>query len=110
MTLPLVAAARVHMVTALCSSQAWSNWPAPTMPAGHHGRRKLEAPSACVQIGGVRAPSPVGDLGNQEMTQALPLAESTWAVSGSDMLLQGTAFCALHCSPEPDSSVAGHCG
>ena len=44
-----------------------------------------------MQIGGVRAPSPVGDLGNQEMTQALPLAESSWAASGSDMLLEGTA-------------------
>ena len=42
-----------------------------------------------MQIGGVRAPSPVGDLGNVEMTQALPLAEAAWQPVGPDMLLSG---------------------
>ena len=42
-----------------------------------------------LQIGGVRAPSPVGDLGNVEMTQALPLAEAAWQPVGPDMLLSG---------------------
>ena len=41
------------------------------------------------QIGGVRAPSPVGELGNVEMTQALTLCDTQWEPSGSDLLLQG---------------------
>lgn len=41
------------------------------------------------QIGGVRAPSPVGELGNVEMTQALTLADTRWEVIGSDLCLQG---------------------
>ncbi|KAK9790777.1 hypothetical protein WJX73_009297 [Symbiochloris irregularis] len=40
-------------------------------------------------IGGVRAPSPVGELGNVEMTQALTLCDTTWEPSGADFLLQG---------------------
>ncbi|BDA48102.1 Riboflavin biosynthesis protein RibD at N-terminal half [Coccomyxa sp. Obi] len=40
-------------------------------------------------IGGVRAPSPVGELGNVEMTQAVSLAETSWQVVGPDMLLTG---------------------
>ncbi len=43
----------------------------------------------CSQIGGVRAPSPVGDLGNVEMTQALQLLETRWEPVGPDMLLTG---------------------
>lgn len=42
-----------------------------------------------LQIGGVRAPSPVGELGNVEMTQAVSLAETSWQVVGPDMLLTG---------------------
>ena len=41
------------------------------------------------QIGGVRAPTPVGDLGNVEMTQALQLLETRWEPVGPDMLLTG---------------------
>lgn len=42
-----------------------------------------------MQIGGVRAPSPVGELGNVEMTQALNIVEPHWQASGPDMLLTG---------------------
>lgn len=41
------------------------------------------------QIGGSRAPTPVGDLGFVEMTQALPLAEHSWRTVGPDLLLTG---------------------
>lgn len=44
---------------------------------------------ARLQIGGVRAPSPVGELGNVEMTQALSLVDPHWQASGPDMLLTG---------------------
>ncbi|CAL5223291.1 g5780 [Coccomyxa viridis] len=40
-------------------------------------------------IGGVRAPSPVGELGNVEMTQAINLVDSSWQVVGPDVLLTG---------------------
>lgn len=40
-------------------------------------------------IGGVRAPSPVGELGNVEMTQATELTETSWECIGKDMLLTG---------------------
>lgn len=42
-----------------------------------------------VQIGGVRAPSPVGELGNVEMTQSLNVIEPQWQGIGPDMLLTG---------------------
>ena len=42
-----------------------------------------------LQIGGVKAPSPVGDLGNVEMTQAMELSETRWECIGRDMLLTG---------------------
>lgn len=41
-----------------------------------------------LQIGGIRAPSPVGDLGFIEMTQALQLEDVTWQPSGPDLLMQ----------------------
>ncbi len=41
------------------------------------------------QIGGVRAPSPVGELGNVEMTQAISLVDTRWQAVGPDMLLTG---------------------
>ncbi len=47
-----------------------------------------------MQIGGVRAPSPVGELGNVEMTQALTLVDTAWRAVGPDMLLTGAL--ALH--------------
>ncbi len=40
-------------------------------------------------IGGAAAPSPVGDLGLTEMTQALPLERVTWRSVGPDLLLEG---------------------
>ncbi len=45
--------------------------------------------ASATQIGGVRAPTPVGDLGNVEMTQALQLLETRWEAVGPDMLLTG---------------------
>ena len=41
------------------------------------------------QIGGSRAPTPVGDLGFVEMTQALQLAEVQWQQCGPDLMLTG---------------------
>jgi hypothetical protein len=46
----------------------------------------------------VRAPSPVGELGNVEMTQALTLLDTAWQGVGPDMLLTGARTCHL-CSP-----------
>jgi len=40
-------------------------------------------------IGGVTAPTPVGDLGFVEMTQALEITEGVWSASGPDMMLEG---------------------
>ncbi|KAK9852810.1 hypothetical protein WJX84_003994 [Apatococcus fuscideae] len=40
-------------------------------------------------IGGVKAPSPVGELGNVEMTQALVLSDTHWEAIGSDLLMTG---------------------
>lgn len=54
--------------------------------------QRLTSMWGCVQIGGVRAPSPVGELGNVEMTQALSLAEAAWRAIGPDMLLSGAPF------------------
>jgi diaminohydroxyphosphoribosylaminopyrimidine deaminase/5-amino-6-(5-phosphoribosylamino)uracil reductase len=42
-----------------------------------------------LQIGGTRAPTPVGDLGFVEMTQALQLAEVKWQQTGPDLMLTG---------------------
>ena len=49
----------------------------------------MTRPSLLVQIGGVRAPSPVGELGNVEMTQSLNIIEPQWQGIGPDMLLTG---------------------
>jgi len=49
----------------------------------------LALTAAYLQIGGVRAPSPVGELGNVEMTQATELSETKWECIGRDMLLTG---------------------
>ncbi|HEY9622791.1 MAG TPA: bifunctional diaminohydroxyphosphoribosylaminopyrimidine deaminase/5-amino-6-(5-phosphoribosylamino)uracil reductase RibD [Crinalium sp.] len=40
-------------------------------------------------IGGTTAPSPVGDLGFTQMTDALPLERVTWRTVGPDLLVQG---------------------
>lgn len=40
-------------------------------------------------IGGTKAPTPVGDLGFVEMTQALPLSQVQWSVTGQDLMLSG---------------------
>jgi diaminohydroxyphosphoribosylaminopyrimidine deaminase/5-amino-6-(5-phosphoribosylamino)uracil reductase len=40
-------------------------------------------------IGGSTAPSPVGDLGLQKMTDALPLERFTWRSVGPDLLVEG---------------------
>ncbi|KAF5830101.1 hypothetical protein DUNSADRAFT_15039 [Dunaliella salina] len=50
---------------------------------------KLMAFVAPKIIGGARAPSPVGDLGFVEMTQALEVAEAEWQQVGRDLMLTG---------------------
>lgn len=40
-------------------------------------------------IGGENAPSPVGDLGLEKMTQAIELQQTRWSVIGTDFLLEG---------------------
>lgn len=40
-------------------------------------------------IGGSRAPTPVGDLGFVEMTQAVPVSEATWKQVGPDLMITG---------------------
>jgi len=40
-------------------------------------------------IGGSLAPSPVGDLGFNSMTQAIDLERSRWRSIGSDCLIEG---------------------
>lgn len=40
-------------------------------------------------IGGEAAPSPVGDLGFEQMTQALPLERVRWQSIGTDLLVEG---------------------
>lgn len=37
----------------------------------------------------MKAPSPVGELGNVEMTQALVLSDTHWEAIGSDLLMTG---------------------
>ncbi|WP_088894026.1 bifunctional diaminohydroxyphosphoribosylaminopyrimidine deaminase/5-amino-6-(5-phosphoribosylamino)uracil reductase RibD [Leptolyngbya ohadii] len=41
-------------------------------------------------IGGATAPSPIGDLGLERMTEAIELEEVKWRSIGSDLLLEGT--------------------
>ena len=40
-------------------------------------------------IGGERAPTPMGDLGFVEMTQAIQVAEPTWSQVGPDLMMTG---------------------
>ena len=40
-------------------------------------------------IGGTKAPTPVGDLGFVEMTQALAIHDATWTQHGPDLMLTG---------------------
>ena len=40
-------------------------------------------------IGGPKAPTPVGELGFVEMTQALPLQQVQWSQTGQDLMLSG---------------------
>jgi diaminohydroxyphosphoribosylaminopyrimidine deaminase / 5-amino-6-(5-phosphoribosylamino)uracil reductase len=40
-------------------------------------------------IGGTRAPTPVGDLGFVEMTQAVPVSHVTWRQVGPDVMMSG---------------------
>ncbi|WP_280522657.1 bifunctional diaminohydroxyphosphoribosylaminopyrimidine deaminase/5-amino-6-(5-phosphoribosylamino)uracil reductase RibD [Phormidium tenue] len=50
---------------------------------------KLWAFVAPKLIGGVAAPSPIGDLGLQNMGEALTLSRTTWRLLGDDLLLEG---------------------
>ena len=40
-------------------------------------------------VGGERAPTPVGELGNVQMTQAVALSDVTWRAVGPDMMATG---------------------
>jgi diaminohydroxyphosphoribosylaminopyrimidine deaminase/5-amino-6-(5-phosphoribosylamino)uracil reductase len=40
-------------------------------------------------VGGERAPTPVGELGNVQMTQASPLCDVTWRTVGPDLMATG---------------------
>ncbi|KAG2494143.1 hypothetical protein HYH03_007779 [Edaphochlamys debaryana] len=40
-------------------------------------------------IGGLRAPTPVGELGFVEMTQAVELVDNTWSQVGPDLMMTG---------------------
>ncbi|KXZ44943.1 hypothetical protein GPECTOR_60g720 [Gonium pectorale] len=40
-------------------------------------------------IGGLRAPTPVGELGFVEMTQAVELVDTEWSQVGPDLMIQG---------------------
>ncbi|MFQ4139537.1 bifunctional diaminohydroxyphosphoribosylaminopyrimidine deaminase/5-amino-6-(5-phosphoribosylamino)uracil reductase RibD [Nodosilinea sp. PGN35] len=50
---------------------------------------KLWAFVAPKLVGGVAAPSPIGDLGIHRMDLALPLKHTTWRSLGDDLLLEG---------------------
>lgn len=55
----------------------------------------------------MRAPSPVGELGNVEMTQALSIIEPHWQGIGQDMLLTG--YLPASGGPEAlDAALSGH--
>lgn len=60
---------------------------APTISSGVI--HKLMAFVAPKIIGGVRAPTPVGELGFVEMTQAVQLADTTWRQVGPDLMVEG---------------------
>ena len=65
-------------------------WPAITQPCFNAPRSHAWSDPSChPQIGGTRAPTPVGDLGFVEMTQALQLAEVQWQQCGPDLMLTG---------------------
>jgi diaminohydroxyphosphoribosylaminopyrimidine deaminase/5-amino-6-(5-phosphoribosylamino)uracil reductase len=49
-------------------------------------------------IGGIHAPTPVGDLGFTSMTQALALERVHWRVVGNDCLVEGYLPSKLHCN------------
>jgi len=53
-------------------------------------------------IGGVDAPSPIGDLGLTRMTDALTLEQMQWRTVGVDLLVEGylTASCLAHSMSE----------
>jgi diaminohydroxyphosphoribosylaminopyrimidine deaminase/5-amino-6-(5-phosphoribosylamino)uracil reductase len=54
-----------------------------------HAVQKIWAFIAPKIIGGNNAPSPVGDLGLQKMTDALPLQQISWRSIGPDFLVEG---------------------
>jgi diaminohydroxyphosphoribosylaminopyrimidine deaminase/5-amino-6-(5-phosphoribosylamino)uracil reductase len=50
-------------------------------------------------IGGKTAPTPVGDLGLTQMTQALPIERLTWRSMGEDLLIEG------YLAPRPQATA-----
>ncbi|PZV09592.1 MAG: bifunctional diaminohydroxyphosphoribosylaminopyrimidine deaminase/5-amino-6-(5-phosphoribosylamino)uracil reductase RibD [Leptolyngbya sp.] len=65
---------------------------------------KLWAFVAPKLIGGISAPSPIGDLGLQSMGQAITLSRTTWRLLGDDLLLEG--YLDLPVDSQPTSSEA----
>ncbi|EFJ51560.1 hypothetical protein VOLCADRAFT_57231, partial [Volvox carteri f. nagariensis] len=60
---------------------------APTIASGVvHKVMAFVAPKI---IGGVRAPTPVGELGFVEMTQAVELSDTSWSQVGPDLMMTG---------------------
>lgn len=66
---------------------------------------KLWAFVAPKLIGGVSAPSPIGDLGFQSMNQAITLSRTNWRLLGNDLLLEG--YLDLPADSDPPTSEAG---
>ncbi len=58
------------------------------------------------QIGGPRAPTPVGELGFVEMTQALELTDTQWQQVGPDLLMTGYLPCSGGLSALADRAAA----
>ena len=52
-------------------------------------RPVLLSDAKCAKIGGRGAPTPIGDLGLEQMTQALELVETDTRASGNDILTTG---------------------
>ncbi|MBD1911781.1 MULTISPECIES: bifunctional diaminohydroxyphosphoribosylaminopyrimidine deaminase/5-amino-6-(5-phosphoribosylamino)uracil reductase RibD [unclassified Leptolyngbya] len=84
------AAAMAHLNDRGCLSVLWECGGTLAARAIADGTvQKILAFIAPKLIGGVTAPSPIGDLGLTQMTDALQLERVTWEAIGPDLLVQG---------------------
>ncbi|MBW4654478.1 MAG: bifunctional diaminohydroxyphosphoribosylaminopyrimidine deaminase/5-amino-6-(5-phosphoribosylamino)uracil reductase RibD [Kaiparowitsia implicata GSE-PSE-MK54-09C] len=84
------AGAIAHLYHQGCLSVLWECGGALSARAIADGTvQKVMAFIAPKIIGGAIAPSPVGDLGLTQMTQALPLERVSWRSVGADLLVEG---------------------